>query len=170
MIVYHNGAKKCLLLADEVLVHFNRYRQTGNRKEAGGQLFATFDGITTHVECATGPRRSDRRGRGFFFPNRRAERREIRHRFKSGLHYVGDWHTHTEYRPTPSSTDVDSFREMFCKSKHILVSFVIIIVGLDHGPEGLYVGLCNGQQMVRLRPADDDGRTLADKTVSEVES
>lgn len=157
MIVYYHQARERLLLADDVLVRFNRYRQTGYRKEAGGQLFATFDGATTHIEHATGPRRSDRGGRGFFLPNRRAERREIRHRFKSGLHYVGDWHTHAEYRPTPSSTDVDSFREMFCKSKHSLASFVIIIVGLDRGPEGLYVGLCNGQQVVRLKAADNDG-------------
>ena len=153
VIVYHNEARECLLLADEVLVRFNRYRQIGNRKEAGGQLFATFDGITTHIECATGPRRSDRRGRRFFFPNRQAERREIGNRFKSGLHYVGDWHTHAEHRPTPSSIDLASFREMFCQSKHGLASFVIIIVGLDRGPEGLYVGLCNGLQVVRLKRA-----------------
>lgn len=155
MVVYHCQGKERLLLADEVVARLCRYRQTGNRKEAGGQLFAVFDGTTTRIECATGPRRSDRRGRWFFYPNRQAERKEIRRRFKDGLHYVGDWHTHSEHRPTPSSTDVNSFREMFCKSKHNLASFVIIIVGLDHGPEGLYVGLCNGQGVVRLRRAGD---------------
>ena len=163
MIVYRSPSEEHLLLTDDVLARFNRYRQTGRRKEAGGQLFATFGGSTTQIERATGPRRSDRRGRGFFFPDRRAERREIERLFKSGLHYVGDWHTHPENRPVPSSTDMASFREMFCKSKHRLDSFVIIIVGLDHGPEGLYVGLCSGQRVVRLRPVQtDEGATDED--------
>lgn len=155
MIVYHSDEKERLLLADEVLGRFKHYRQIGNRKEAGGQLFATFDDTTTRIECATGPRRSDRRGRRFFSPNRRVERREIGRVSKKGLHYVGDWHTHPERRPTPSSTDMDSLREMFCKSEHSLASFVLIIVGLDEGPEGLYVGLCDGCRITRLTTRTD---------------
>ena len=142
-----------LLLADEVLAHFRRHRQlTGHSKEAGGQLFATFNSNRIQIERATGPRKKDRRGLTFFIPNRLSERREIAWQFKAGLHYVGDWHTHPEPRPQPSSTDIDSFQDMFHKSRHKLASFVMVIVGTVGPPEGMFVGLCNGDRVDRLDP------------------
>ena len=142
-----------LLLTDHVLAHFRHHRQLGDHsKEAGGQLFATFDGNNIQIERATGPRKRDRRGLTFFIPNRLSERREIARLFKAGLHYVGDWHTHLEPRPQPSSTDIDNFQDMFHKSRHKLASFVMVIVGTVPPPEGMFVGLCNGDRVDRVGP------------------
>lgn len=140
-----------LLLTDEVLAHFRRHRQLASHsKEAGGQLFATFHGNSIQIERATGPRKRDQRGFMFFIPNRLSERREITQQFKAGFHYVGDWHTHPESRPQPSRTDIDSFQDMFRKSRHKLASFVMVIVGTVAPPEGIFVGLCNGDRVDRL--------------------
>ena len=152
MIHYRIPAVGDLLLMDAPLARFHRYRQTGRRKEAGGQLFATFEEGITRIVCATGPRHTDRRRPASFIPDRLAERREIRRLFKRGLHYIGDWHTHPELEPTPSNTDIESFREMFCESRHSLLNFVMVIVGVAQVPDGLYVGLCNGEGMNGLHP------------------
>ena len=151
----HDG--QTLLLTDVVLAHFGRHRQLTHRsKEAGGQLFAMFDQNRIQIERATGPRPSDRRSLGTFIPNRIAERREIKRLFKKGLHYVGDWHTHPQLRPSPSSTDIDSFQDMFHKSRHKLATFVMVIVGAVEPPEGIFVGLITKDRVDQLAP-DDDG-------------
>lgn len=153
MIAYRvEPAGQVLQLTDAVLAHFALYRQTGRRKEAGGQLFAKFDNSQTRIELATGPRRRDRRSYRSFTPDRTAERQEIRRQFKSGLHYVGDWHTHPEHIPKPSRTDIASLQDTFLKSRHRLASFVMIIVGREIPPQGLYVCLCSSTSSSRLAP------------------
>ena len=151
----HDG--QTLLLTDVVLAHFGRHRQLTHRsKEAGGQLFATFDHNRIQIERATGPRPADRRSLGTFIPNRIAERREIKRLFKKGLHYVGDWHTHPQPRPSPSSTDIDSFQDMFRKSRHRLASFVMVIVGTVEPPEDMFVALITNERVEQLDPDDGD--------------
>lgn len=152
MIIYPvKNSDQTLLFTDAVLAHFHSHRQLRTRsKEAGGQLFARFDGQTIRIERATGPRPTDCRSRRTFVPNRRAERREIKRLFKAGLYYVGDWHTHPEPQPTPSETDIGSFQDMFRKSRHGLASFVMVIVGTASFPKSLFVGLCTSEGLIEL--------------------
>ncbi len=140
-----------VVLTRSVLSHFDRHRQTRvGSSEAGGQLFARFDGDVIRVERATGPRSSDHRVPTAFIPNRIAERREITRAFRDGFHYVGDWHTHPEPTPNPSPIDIHSFREMYRKSHHRLASFLMVIVGTSLDDTGLYVALCNSNMLSRL--------------------
>ena len=145
------GSDEVLTLTDTVTAHFDRHRQlAANSDEAGGQLFARFDGRATLVQRSTGPRRSDRRTRLTFLPNRLAERREIKRLFRVGLHYVGDWHTHPEVRPSPSQLDIDSSRELVRLSQHELMGLVLIIVGTDPSPEGLFVSIVRDDGLQEL--------------------
>lgn len=141
-----------LLFTDDVITHLQKYRQYGNRREAGGQLFARFGSNEITLVRATGPRISDRRSQVTYVPNRRAERREIKRLFKDGLHYVGDWHTHMQSIPSPSPTDLSSMIDMFIKSEHSLAGFVIVIVGTSEPPSGFYVAVCNGFKCTELHP------------------
>lgn len=152
VILYPIGESgQILLLADSVLAHFERYRQASpGSREAGGQLFARFDHLEIHLEHATGPRPTDYRSVTSFYPNRFVERREIRKYYKSGFHYVGDWHTHSELSPTPSHMDIASFQDMFSKSRHNLASFIMVIVGTAPLPAGLFVALCDDKGIHRL--------------------
>ena len=146
-------SEQTLILTDAVLAHFSQYRQCNpDAKEAGGQLFAKIDGHRIVVERATGPRGSDHRSRFSFIPNRLAERREIKRLFKAGFHYVGDWHTHAEPYPRPSSTDANSMRDMFRQSVHQLAGFVMVIVGNAPPPDGLFVSIVNGDRVQALSP------------------
>ena len=146
-------SSQTIILTDPILVCFDRHRQvTADSPEAGGQLFARFDGSIIRVERATGPRPSDHRSPTSFIPNRAAERREIRRSFKKGFHYVGDWP-----HPSPSLTDIRSFRDMYRKSRHGLAGFLMVIVGTMPGEDGLYVALCNDHTPRRLMTRPDHG-------------
>jgi len=134
-----------LVLTDAVLAHFRKHRQVRRwNREAGGQLFARFDTPQIRIEVATGPRPTDKRGRTYYHPDRRAERKEIMSQHKRGFHYVGDWHTHPARHPNPSGIDVRNISDCFRLSRHRLAAFVMIIVGTGAPPEGLRVSLHDG--------------------------
>src|SRR5712664_740639 len=96
--------------------------------EAGGQLFATVsEGLIDVIE-ATGPRPTDQRSVFGYVPDRDAERLEIKERFAAGLHFVGDWHSHRQRHPYPSTTDIESMGDMVQRSDHSLAGFVLIVV------------------------------------------
>ena len=140
-----------LTFCAEVTKHVVGYRQVQLcHCEAGGQLFATFEEGNVIVRRATGPRASDRRSRFSFVPNRLAERREIKHLFRAGLHYVGEWHTHPTPIPRPSGVDLRSMSDTFLKSRHELAGFVLLIVGTVAPPRGLFVAVCDGKRCVEL--------------------
>jgi len=154
MLSYENsGASEFVVFRDEVLDVFARHRQVAAQDEAGGQLFAAFNRDTISVESATEPSRWDHRGRCFFIPNRIRERFDIRRMYKRNLHYIGDWHTHAEAVPIPSSKDQQSIAECFERSEKEVGSFLLVIVGTDPFPGGLYVGLHDGTNL-RLTRSD----------------
>jgi len=131
-----------ICLSPEVLQHFHKHRQgSGKTTEVGGQLFAEFLDDRVRIVRATGPNTTDKRGWAWFNPDRRRQNAEIRRLFERGLHFVGDWHTHPEPQPNPSSLDLASMQDCFNKSRHQLKAFVMVIVGQASFPVGLWVGL-----------------------------
>lgn len=147
-IVYPIGSSgQEIRLSVAVLAKFRRYRQLHwCQREAGGQLFARFNGRQIIVEDATGPRRSDRRSRTGYFPDRVSEQLEIEERFRRGLNFIGDWHTHPERYPVASGPDCQSIGDCVRRSKHRLNGFVMIVVGQAEAPEGLSVSIHDGLQ------------------------
>lgn len=156
MLAYPIGASgQILVLTDEVLAHFRLQRQTRPwHREAGGQLFARFDADRILLVEATGPRPSDRRCRMSYLPDRVAEQQEIDERFPQGLHFVGDWHTHPEDRPSPSTVDLRSTADGFWRSRHSLHAFLMVIVGRAYPPSGLHVSLTDAHGPHVLQPQD----------------
>jgi integrative and conjugative element protein (TIGR02256 family) len=143
-----------LELSPQVLQHLdaNRQRRLLSR-EAGGQLFATFeDPSIMNVVDATGPRPTDRRSLYNYQPDRIAEKAEIRDRYARGLHYMGDWHTHRQKRPTPSPTDEHNINELVRLSSHDLAGFILVIVGQASFPDGLHVSFHSKTNAIRLLP------------------
>lgn len=135
------GSGQRLIFGAAVVEHFNRHRQLRFWQcEAGGQLFARFDGGRIEVVEATGPRPTDRRTRTSYTPDPAAEQREIDARFPLGLHFVGDWHTHPEDWPSPSGIDRASTASVVRRSTHELNAFVAVVVGR----KALHVSLHDG--------------------------
>ena len=131
------------------------------QREAGGQFFARIDEPRIIVEEATGPRRSDRRTRTSYTPNRFAEQREINSLYKRGLHYVGDWHTHPEKIPSPSLIDVRSIDDCVAKSEHSLNGFILIVVGTAEPPDGFHTSLHNGVRAIELKAVTESAKTFS---------
>ncbi len=145
------GNHQKLILTDQVIEFFGRFRQHSlNQTEAGGQLFARITEKSVIVEAVTGPHRKDHRRRFYFFPSQTRLRSEIKRFFKKGLHYVGDWHTHPQKFPSPSPLDIDSMKRCFCKSKHELEHFVLIIVGQKSENQNIWVGLVNEKSCINI--------------------
>lgn len=142
-----------LELSSEVLAHFeaNKQRRCFSR-EAGGQLFATFNQPSAiKIVKATGPRATDQRSVFGYEPDRAAEKIEIWENYAQGFHFIGDWHTHRQKIPKPSSTDDNSMRDMVQQSSHDLDGFIMIIVGQSGFPEGIYVSFHSRKSSVQLR-------------------
>lgn len=140
-----------IILSDEALSIMSKYRQVKPMaKEAGGQLFAKFEGANTLIVEATKPKILDKRSHYGFKPNRLLQRLEIYDRYRKGLHFVGDWHTHPEKFPSPSNKDISDMAECFHLSTHNLRAFIMVIVGTEPEPKGLHVALVKGESIVHL--------------------
>ena len=134
-----------IVFSDQVLEHFARYQQVQRKDaEAGGQLFARLTRYEIYVELATGPRKGDKRSRFGYAAQAGEEQKEIDRLFSSGLHFVGDWHTHPEANPRPSATDLATIGGCSLKSKHHLAAFMLVIVGQGSIPDCLHVSLHYG--------------------------
>ncbi len=123
----------------QALATFHAYRQRRFfHREAGGQLFARVRGNDWEIVTATGPRARDRRDRFSFWPHRASEQDEIYEHHALGLEYVGDWHTHPQNVPSPSSDDLTSIRNVVRRSIHHPPGFLLLIVGRSPFPIGLW--------------------------------
>lgn len=141
-----------VVFTEEAIASMIRHRQkTTNDKEAGGQLFAKFEGHDAIIIEATEPKCLDKRSRYGFIPSQWLQRQEIKSKYKQGKHFVGDWHTHPEPVPSPSADDKESMIDCFCKSNHELKAFLMVIVGTAEPPDNLYVCLVNSNGIKRLR-------------------
>jgi integrative and conjugative element protein (TIGR02256 family) len=124
----------------QALATFDTHRQRRiYHREAGGQLFARVRENDWKIVYATGPRSRDRRSRFSFWPHRASEQQEIFEQHALGFDYVGDWHTHPEDVPKPSPDDLTSIADLVRRSTHHLPGFLLMIVGREPYPAGLWV-------------------------------
>ncbi|MCA8458073.1 Mov34/MPN/PAD-1 family protein [Burkholderia multivorans] len=73
--------------------------------------------------------------------------------FDAGMHCIGMWHTHPEPRPYPSSADIklaEDYAQAACRVG--LAGIVFMIAGTAAFPEGLYVGVHDGEKMHHALP------------------
>lgn len=127
------------------------HRQTKRwSTEAGGQLFGTIAPGLISVATATGPSPSDWRRRFGFRPSRRREQEDIDRLFSLGLHFLGNWHTHPDLQPSPSSLDLQSISDEFSKSEHQLPFFILLIVGMELDPRFWWVSSHCGDEILRF--------------------
>lgn len=144
-----------LVIEEAALKTFAAYKQFSNATEAGGLLFASFDLPVIRLVSATPPHSLDKRWYRMFIPDRVQQRLLIRRNFSKMLHFVGEWHTHPEPVPQPSSLDLESKVEAFHMSKHELNYFVLIIVGNRKNNLELSVSAHDGKTHLLLEPMQE---------------
>ncbi len=141
-----------IIISDVVLEKMFRYQQLRDSDlEAGGQLFARFEGQDTYILDATPPKPTDKRGRHSFRPNKWLQKLEIRAKRLCAQHFVGDWHTHPELIPSKSPIDRESIHACFRESRHQLKAFLMVIVGTEAFPNGIAVYLADNDNIKLLK-------------------
>lgn len=129
--------KGILKISSEALKVLNNFRQLDNSdKEAGGVLLGRFvlDSDNIIIDKVTSPQSKDKRSRFAFKKMDRYHQQRITEEWtESGgkMNYIGEWHSHPENHPSPSSLDI---REWKRKSKEDVYDhgfLIFIIVGIE---------------------------------------
>jgi len=107
----------------------NKWRQGDGKTEAGGILIGYRRGDHLHVTQCTLPFPKDRRSRFRFF------RQDVNHnkaaieywkRTNNKGYYLGEWHTHPQDFPEPSTIDVREWRKLTKSSLGSDLVFLIV--------------------------------------------
>lgn len=123
-------SQQALFIEKEVFDVFANARQLARKdKETGGLLLARISEEEVRVVEATRAERRASISRILFKPSLSRKRKIVKEAFEAGLHFVGEWHTHPERDPTPSSIDMNSMKDSFRRSRHELNRFIMVIVG-----------------------------------------
>jgi integrative and conjugative element protein (TIGR02256 family) len=130
-----------LLIEDIVLSDVGAFRQVDlNAAEAGGILLGFRRGSHLHVTMATPPGPTDVRNK-FSFSREDESHPRIAlsewSRSEETMDYIGEWHTHPEPDPLPSSLDLREWRKI---SRERAEPMVFMIQGILGSWIGLGVG------------------------------
>jgi integrative and conjugative element protein (TIGR02256 family) len=149
-----------LVLTEDVMSALRTHIQTKGRKEAGGILLGTvYPGERVIIQRATTPGPLDKAGFYFFDRSRKRAQRVVNKLWKksAGLCiYLGEWHTHPELNPSPSSRDRRMIRNMLAQTKMEVEFLFLIIVGI----ESIWIGIENGKELRRLHSKADFDSSL----------
>lgn len=115
-IVFEAPGGRRLKLDGAVLDRFALYRQVApHQHEAGGVLLGRhlLDSGDIVVDEVTEPMPGDKRSRFQFRRQQGNHQRRVEEAWvasRGTCVYLGEWHTHPEPDPTPSSTDIEDWR------------------------------------------------------------
>ncbi|MBF7082789.1 Mov34/MPN/PAD-1 family protein [Desulfallas sp. Bu1-1] len=138
---YKVSNKLVLEFTDKVLEQFNKYRQTGKRKESGGILLGQVFDTKIVIDEITTPSLCDKAGQFFFIRNVKRAQMVVDAAWakSNGTRiYLGEWHTHPVLNPFPSNEDKKLIQNMLKYSRMEIDFLFLVIVGL--GENDLYVG------------------------------
>ncbi|MDO9335664.1 MAG: Mov34/MPN/PAD-1 family protein [Caulobacter sp.] len=95
--------------------------------EAGGILLGSYKRRCIHVVDATTPQKCDSASRYSFSRDAAGHREIAQHAWQQSsgtTTYVGEWHSHPEQLPTPSTIDLDDWRRVMREQKRPM-AFII---------------------------------------------
>ncbi|WP_082139932.1 Mov34/MPN/PAD-1 family protein [Desulfovibrio sp. TomC] len=147
-LYYYIHGSGLLEIKEVALETFFNYKQRSFfHTESGGILFGyEYEGRIC-IDSVTVPSPKDKRGVFHFFRDKRRAQELVDHEFirSQGKHiYIGEWHTHCQSRPAPSSKDIYEWRNAFDKSLLNLDFMVCIVVGNTMSLGNLWVGCVDG--------------------------
>lgn len=132
---YELGGARVVAIGDEASSVFQRFRQSGALDvEAGGVLLGRIIRLSGDivVDVAVEPDRSDQRSRFRFRRKRAAAQLRVSQEWErsDGTRiYLGEWHTHAEPIPTPSSLDRREWLRLAVETRYEQERLLFIIVG-----------------------------------------
>lgn len=132
-----------ILIEAEVLNLVESYRQhLASSTEAGGILIGEYRGKDIRIVTGTIPSKLDRRSRVRFHresPHHQSIAMETWRQSKGLCSYLGDWHTHPEDHPIPSSLDISEWKLKLPRQKMVVAIF---------GRKSDWYGLWDGKEII----------------------
>jgi integrative and conjugative element protein (TIGR02256 family) len=134
-----------IVISDRVIEIFNQYIQdTAKKDESGGILLGQVVGEKICITKVSIPNRFDKAGRCKFIRDSKAAQIIIDYEFINSNKktiYLGEWHTHPEISPNPSSIDIKMLEQQF-KNNRINEKYLLLII---RGLQDIYVALYDGK-------------------------
>lgn len=157
--LYATSGNGHLLIESAVMAKIAIHRQDQESKpEAGGILLGYRRDPHLHVIDATVPGQGDRALRTRFWrsalPHQRAAH-EGWQRSGRTLDYVGEWHTHPQIIPFPSSIDIGEWAKISATRQGERMTFLIL--GMERS---MWLGIDEGSGVRKLSPAPISGSPL----------
>jgi len=135
-------------IAENVLKALSSFKQKGKNKfEAGGILLGQVVKNTIYITKLSFPNHLDKAKRTFFDRHKLPAQIIINHEFSNSdgkTIYLGEWHTHPELTPTPSSVDLKMLKQQFKMNRLNLDCIYLLIQGINE----LYLGEYDGKNIV----------------------
>lgn len=134
-----------ILIEDEVFNLVEPYRQySSHSTEGGGILIGEYRGKDIRIVTGTIPSEFDRRSRVRF--HRESPHHQLialkTWKYSNSLRsYLGDWHTHPEDHPIPSSLDISEWKSKLPNRKMFVAIF---------GRKSDWYGLWNGKELIEV--------------------
>jgi integrative and conjugative element protein (TIGR02256 family) len=138
-IIYTGPQGQRVALTRGALLTLQRHQQVAPTSlEAGGMLLGRLRGAAdVLVETATEPDGQDVRSKTTFTRSRGPAQAIVNRVWEasSGLvNYLGEWHTHPEDRPEPSSIDLQNWRDIAQEATYEQSFLLFCIVGRTASP------------------------------------
>ena len=130
-----NGKK--LKLSHAVILKMKEFRQNAFwKKEAGGILLGSYiiESNDIIIDLISTPLLGDKQTRFSFFRKSKRHQKIINkvwHESNGTLNYLGEWHTHPEFLPSPSNTDLKDWKRKLKQDKFYGNYLYFIIVGIE---------------------------------------
>ena len=104
---------------------------SGWRNETGGVLLGRYedDHRTAAVLDVTGPPAGSSWGRTWFRRGAGDLDALLDQRWKQGIYYLGEWHTHPDSSPAPSPDDVRAMQSISTKPSYACPEPILLILG-----------------------------------------
>lgn len=132
-------------ICEAVVAVIDRHSQPSARyREAGGILVGSYRGIHLRVTDCTTPLPSDQRSHNHFDRVDKGHQHFALERWKASrrvLTFVGEWHTHPEAHPTPSSIDHRTWTRVAASNR---AGPTIFLIG---GYDGWWAGLGDAKRI-----------------------
>jgi len=142
-----------ILFHAEALTILERFTQDKpGLPEAGGIILGKIINGQVNVTKLSVPTPLDKRSRFNFERHKHSAQIILEYEFYNSngqTIYLGEWHTHPEPHPTPSSTDQRMIESQF-KFNHLKTDFLILII---KGTKGIYLSVLDrkGRHELQLK-------------------
>jgi len=131
------------------------FRQINKKEtEAGGVLVGRFLAQSNDVviDLVTEPTKYDKRKRTFFSRSAKIHNEFVQIEWEKSLgtiNYVGEWHTHPQKMPKPSTYDLKSWKILLGELGTELEFIFFIIVGTES--IGIWKGYLGSKEIVAMK-------------------